>query len=198
LAQVDPDPLVQFDRWFQEACAAMPVNLANSMVLATAGANHQPSARIVLLKEYSAQGFIFYSNYQSRKGREIAENPHVALLFWWEALERQVRIEGKIKKLSAEKSTEYFHTRPRGAQIAALISQQSQPLPDLAAFQNHYQQRCQQYAEETTIPRPEHWGGYLVLPEHFEFWQGRENRLHDRFQYNKNPNGQWAITRLFP
>lgn len=175
----------------------MPANLANSMVLATASADQQPAARIVLLKEYNPDGFIFYSNYQSRKGREMKENPRVALLFWWEALERQVRIEGKAKKISTEKSTEYFHTRPRAAQIAALASQQSQPLPDLVEFQNHYQRLCQQYAEPAPIPRPAHWGGYLVEPESFEFWQGRESRLHDRFQYYKDHHS-WTITRLFP
>ena len=176
----------------------MPVNLVNSMVLATVSADYQPSARIVLLKEYNTDGFIFYSNYHSRKGQEIARNPQAALLFWWEALERQVRIEGKVQKLSAEKSTEYFHTRPRAAQIAALASRQSQPLLDLAEFQNNYQSLSQQYAEEPSIPRPEHWGGYLVEPEYFEFWQGRESRLHDRFQYRKNPSNHWTITRLFP
>lgn len=177
----------------------MPVNLVNSMVLATASLTHHPSARIVLLKEYTAEGFIFYTNYQSRKGQEIAENPQVSLLFWWEALERQVRIEGKVVKITAEKSAEYFRTRPRGSQIAAVLSHQSQNLTDLAEFQHHYQKLCRQYASaESVIPYPPHWGGYLVKPHRYEYWQGRENRLHDRFQYNLDSSGRWVISRLFP
>jgi pyridoxamine 5'-phosphate oxidase len=198
LDQVSSDPFDQFDIWFRQASLDMPHQLVNSMVLATAS-NNIPSARIVLLKEYSPQGFIFYTNYLSRKGHEIAENPNVSLLFWWEAHERQVRIEGTAEKVTHHQSESYFHTRPKFSQIAAVVSQQSQPVEDWEGFQNQYQKLTEQYASaEISVPRPENWGGYLVKPKLFEFWQGRENRLHDRFLFKQNKNGNWKISRLYP
>jgi len=199
LLQVDPDPFVQFDQWFHQAGEAMPADMVNSMVLATVSPDRQPSARVVLLKEYSPAGFVFYTNYSSRKGNDIAHNPAVSLLFWWEALERQVRIEGQAKKISAEQSERYFHTRPKSSQLATLVSKQSQVLTSREALQNQFDTVCQQYAgAELTIHRPDYWGGYIVQPERFEYWQGRENRLHDRFQYTRLPANHWQIVRLFP
>lgn len=199
LLQVDDNPFTQFEKWFQEACAVMPLHLSNAMTLATLSKDLQPSARVVLLKEFNTDGFVFYTNYLSKKGREIIENPKVALLFWWEALERQVRIEGIAKKIDAEHSDFYFASRPKTSQIAATISQQSQELVNVEFLQTTYESVAKQYTDaETQVPRPEHWGGYVVIPRAFEYWQGRENRLHDRFQYNLLPSGKWKITRLFP
>lgn len=199
LLKVDPDPFQQFDQWFREACTAIPASLANGMVLATVSADNKPSTRIVLLKEYDSHGFVFYTNYHSQKGLEIAHNSAVSLLFWWEALERQVRIEGRARKISGQQSEQYFHSRPKNSQIAAVVSQQSQPLQQVEDLQNQFQQLCALYASaETIVPHPAHWGGYLVEPEKFEFWQGRENRLHDRFQYTRTAENQWQIGRLFP
>jgi pyridoxamine 5'-phosphate oxidase len=196
---VDENPFVQFDIWFQEACQIMPAKLVNAMTLSTVSSNNHPSSRIVLLKEYTAEGFIFYTNYQSRKGIEIEQNPSVSLLFWWEALERQVRIEGEVQKLSEEQSQYYFQTRPKSSQIAALISRQSQPLENFEQFQEEFKRLSSEYADaEKIIHRPTHWGGYLVQPQRFEYWQGRESRLHDRFEYQRLKSNQWKISRLFP
>lgn len=196
---VDANPFIQFGLWFRDACEAMPGKLVNTMSLATVSADNKPSSRIVLLKEYNEHGFIFYTNYQSQKGLNIADNPQVSLLFWWEALERQVRIEGRAEKINVQDSDHYFHTRPKASQIASRISQQSQPLDHVETLQKEYEKTLMQYsAMEAQVPRPTHWGGYIVKPERFEYWQGRENRLHDRFQYNLNAPGQWLISRLFP
>ncbi len=199
LIKVDADPFVQFDLWFKQACQEMPSSLVNSMVLATVSLGNKPSARVVLLKEYNSEGFIFYTNYQSRKGTDIAANPNVSLLFWWEILERQVRIEGTVEKIAVEKSSEYFQSRPKSSQLAALASHQSQPLTNIKDLENKFESLCAQYAAaELEIPKPDYWGGYIVKPESWEFWQGRENRLHDRFRYLKNSDGKWDITRLYP
>ena len=177
----------------------MSTELVNSMVLTTVSSSCKPSSRMVLLKEYSHSGFTFYTNYESRKGLEIAENPAVSLLFWWEALERQIRIEGTARKISATQSEEYFHSRPKTSQIAATVSRQSQPLPNAEDLQTHFKNLCAEFADaETIVPRPPHWGGYTVTPERFEFWQGRVNRLHDRFEYVRDSAGNWKITRLYP
>ncbi|MBS0352078.1 MAG: pyridoxamine 5'-phosphate oxidase [Proteobacteria bacterium] len=198
LDQVASDPFDQFDIWFNQACMDMPLKLVNSMVLATTS-NNFPSARVVLLKEYSPEGLVFYTNYLSRKGCEISENPNVSLLFWWEAHERQVRIEGIAEKISHERSEAYFHTRPKFSQIAAMASKQSKPLENLQDFQSDYQTLLEQYASaEISLPCPENWGGYLIKPKLFEFWQGRENRLHDRFQFKLDTDGNWKISRLYP
>ncbi len=199
LEKVDPDPFIQFDQWFNEANQAMPTNLVNSMALATVSSDHKPSIRMVLLKEYNSQGFIFYTNYQSQKGLDIANNPAVSLLFWWEPLERQIRIEGQTEKISAQQSEIYFHSRFKSSQIAACVSQQSEILSDVNQFYAHYQTLLAEYADENKIiPCPNHWGGYIVKPQRFEYWQGRENRLHDRFQYNLNIAEKWEVVRLFP
>lgn len=169
------------------------------MVLGTVSADCRPSTRIVLLKDYDHSGFTFYTNYDSRKGIEITHNPAVSLLFWWEALERQVRIEGVAQKISAAQSALYFHSRPKNSQLAALASQQSQPLHDLAELQTRYQHLCTQYARvDAIVPCPDYWGGYLVTPERLEYWQGGENRLHDRFQYTRQSSGKWDIIRQYP
>lgn len=197
--QVDPDPLVQFDAWFKQACEVMPTGIANAMTLATISPDNQPSARIVLLKEFNEHGFIFFTNYQSQKGQHISHNPKVCLLFWWECLERQVRIEGQASALSAELSDNYFQTRPKNSQVAAIASQQSQVLAHVEDLQLRYQNLLAEYASaDTLVPRPPQWGGYIVKPEKFEYWQGRENRLHDRFQYTLNAKHNWQINRLFP
>lgn len=176
----------------------MPAVLVNSMALATVSPQGQPSVRIVLLKEYDHHGFVFYTNYQSRKGEDIAHNPAVSLLFWWEALERQVRIEGIAEKIPAEQSEKYFHSRPKSSQLAALASRQSRPLARVEDLNLRYQQLVGEYAgAEEMPPHPDYWGGYIVKPDSFEFWQGRENRLHDRFQYNRSADA-WQISRLFP
>lgn len=199
LTEVDQDPFIQFDLWFKQATQEMPNSFVNAMVLSTLSSDHKPSSRMVLLKEYNVQGFIFYTNYQSRKGLEIASNPDVSLLFWWEPLERQVRIEGTVEKVITEKSSEYFHSRPKSSQLAALASRQSQPLADVRELENKYQSLCSEYAAaEVEIPKPDYWGGYLVKPQSWEFWQGRESRLHDRFRYSKDVNGRWDLTRLYP
>lgn len=177
----------------------MPVDLVNSMALATVSADHRPSVRMVLLKEYDHNGFIFYTNYDSRKGQDIAQNPAVSLLFWWDELERQVRIEGVTEKIDRVKSEEYFHSRSKSSQLAAIASQQSRPLTTAEELHSRYQQLCAQYAQaEEMPPHPDNWGGYRVKPDRFEFWQGRENRLHDRFQYTLLKDNLWQITRLFP
>jgi pyridoxamine 5'-phosphate oxidase len=177
----------------------MPAKLVNTMALATISADGKPSNRMVLLKEYSSFGFTFYTNYESQKGMEIAQNPAVSLLFWWETLERQIRIEGVAQKISAQQSDEYFYSRAKTSQIAAVVSQQSQPLKSGEELQTEFKKLCAEYADaEAIVPRPPHWGGYIVIPQRFEFWQGRENRLHDRFQYTRSESDSWQITRLFP
>lgn len=199
LTSVADNPWLQFANWLHEAEQALPDCFFNAMTLATVSADHKPSARMVLLKEYSEDGLVFYTNYQSHKGEDIAANPQVALLFWWEALDRQIRIEGTAEKISVEKSTEYFHSRSKHSQIAACISNQSQPIVDKQVLLDTYQAMCRQYdPSSAVIPKPAHWGGYLVKPESFEFWQGGEHRLHDRFLYQRQTMGEWQITRLSP
>ncbi len=196
--QVEDNPFAQFEKWFQEACAAMPLHLVNAMTLATVSTDREPTARIVLLKEFNEDGFVFYTNYLSKKSQDIAENSSVALLFWWETLEGEL-IKGAAKKISTQHSDHYFASRPKTSQIAATISQQSQELPNVEFLQTAYEAAAKQYPNaETQVPRPEHWGGYVVIPHTFEYWQGRENRFHDRFQYTLLPSSKWKITRLFP
>jgi len=186
-------PLAQFAKWFEQALAAN-VPEANAMVLATAGADGYPSARVVLLKGYDEQGFVFYTNYTSRKGRELAENPRASLLFFWQTLERQVRIEGRVEQVAASESDAYYHSRPLASRIGAWASPQSQPVSrdELHAREAEFAARYGQ-----TPPRPEHWGGYRLRPERVEFWQGRPSRLHDRLCY-EHQGDSWQITRLAP
>jgi pyridoxamine 5'-phosphate oxidase len=197
-AHVADDPLDQFRAWFDEALDA-EVEEPNAMTLATAGADGTPSARIVLLKGLDARGFQFYSNYESRKGTELSENPHAALVFWWAPLERQVRVEGRVDRLPDDESTEYFHSRPRGSQLGAWASPQSQVVTDRTELEEHLAAAKAEYSDEDEIPRPPHWGGYAVRPTQIEFWQGRPNRLHDRLRYRRpNTDADWTLDRLAP
>ena len=195
-SDVRPDPIEQFGVWFDEARAAN-VPEPNAMTLATVGAGGAPSARIVLLKGFDARGFTFHTNYQSRKGEELAGNPRAALCFFWQPLERQVRIEGVVERTSPEESEAYFRTRPVDAQIGAWVSQQSKPIASRAQLQSLLQQLKQRFGDGP-VPRPEHWGGLRVVPSAVEFWQGRPSRLHDRILYTRQSDGAWTRQRLSP
>ncbi len=197
LSQTPADPFTLFDRWFK-AAVEQKITEPNAMILATADQSGFPSARVVLLKEYDRQGFIFYTNYQSRKGQELAENPACCLVFNWLDLHQQIRIEGHAEPLPASESTAYFQSRPKGSQIGAWTSPQSEEIKDRATLEERYQSLTQQYKDETLLPRPEHWGGYLIKPRYIEFWQGRESRLHDRIFYRLNTERTWEKGILAP
>jgi pyridoxamine 5'-phosphate oxidase len=192
---VDRSAIVQFHRWFDEAVRAQ-VPMVNAMTLATASAQGQPSARMVLLKGLDERGFAFYTDYDSRKGQELATNPRAALLFYWIELEREVRIEGTIEKTSAAESDAYFASRPLGSRLAALVSRQSSIVADRHTLEDGYAQMAERHGEAP--PRPAAWGGYRVMPNAVEFWQGRPNRLHDRLLYTRSADGTWEIVRLAP
>jgi pyridoxamine 5'-phosphate oxidase len=194
-AQVASDPLLQFDAWWQEAIRSEILEV-NAMTLATADVSGQPSARTVLLKEYNKDGFVFFTNYQSDKARDMAAVPKVSLLFFWKELERQVRIEGTAEKIPESASDAYYHSRPEGSRIGAWASPQSQVIASRAIIE-HNVQHYQQEFQGKTINRPPHWGGYCVKPERMEFWQGRPSRLHDRIRYRRE-HDQWIIERLAP
>ena len=193
---VDPNPLKQFEQWFQEATEAEPV-LPEAVSLATATREGRLSSRMVLLKDFDETGFVFYSNYESRKGLELAENPNAALVFYWRQLERQICITGTVSKVSREESEAYFRTRPRGSQIGALTSSQSQVVASREVLENRFQQLMAEY-EGGEIPLPSYWGGYRLSPVTIEFWQGRSDRLHDRFLYQRQSGGPWQLERLSP
>jgi pyridoxamine 5'-phosphate oxidase len=193
---VDINPLTQFETWWQHAIESK-LEEPNAMTLATCGASGKPSARIVLLKEINENGFVFFTNYQSRKGKEIDENPFVSLLFFWKELERQVEITGKIKKTSAEESDEYFLQRPRESRIGAWSSLQSKVIENREFLQANVSKYTSQFGIHN-IPRPDFWGGYIVEPNSIEFWQGRPGRLHDRLHYILTENNLWNIERLAP
>ena len=215
---LNQDPFAQFESWFTEACGDKsqsrwrkigvalhklwsaicnhrPADI-NAMTLATTDKNGKPSSRTVLLKSVDERGFIFYTNYESRKGRELSENPYAALTFFWSELERQVCVAGTVVKLSAVESEKYFKSRPRGSQIGAWVSKQSAPVPGRKALEISWREMEQKFPGE--VPLPPNWGGYLLKPERIEFWQGRPSRLHDRFQYSRQPDGSWKIERLAP
>ncbi len=190
------DPFRQFEKWFQEAEAAKLAE-PNAMTLATASPDGRPSARTVLLKGLDGRGFVFYSNYESRKGRELALNARVALVFPWIALERQVLIEGTVTTVAREESAAYFHSRPRASQLGAWVAQQSSVIPGRATLEEAMKALEKKHAG-AEIPLPPNWGGYRVAPETIEFWQGRRSRLHDRLRYRRDKEGSWLVERLSP
>lgn len=194
---VNSNPIQQFKLWFDQAVAADIIE-PNAMTLATATLDGKPTARIVLLKGFDSRGFVFFTNYQSLKGQQAIVNPQAALVFFWDRLERQVRIEGKITKVSPEESDNYFHSRPLGSQIGAWSSAQSQVIPNREFLQAKQKEIAVKYQDQEKIARPEHWGGFRVMPEIIEFWQGRPNRLHDRLSYRLQMNNSWSIQRLSP
>lgn len=194
-ALVKPDPYLQFGHWFDAAVQA-GLDEPNAMTLATAGSDGRPSARIVLMKEFSAAGFVFYSNYRSKKGEHLAVNNHAALLFFWGAIERQVRIEGSVSKISRQQSESYFQSRPRGAQLSAAASEQSTVIAGRSVLERRHAELDAAFAQ-TPVRCPGEWGGYLVSADYFEFWQGRENRLHDRIAYQRE-GVSWRVERLSP
>lgn len=192
---IDKNPIEQFKKWFNHA-VNMEVYEVNAMTIATASLVGLPSARIVLLKEVDDKGFVFYTNYEGRKGRELEQNPHAALLFFWKELEQQIRIEGSVEKVDGKDSDTYFDSRPLESKISAIISKQSNGVQNRAILEEKYV-NCLKENYDKEIKRPKHWGGYRVIPERIELWQGRTNRLHDRIQYSKMNNG-WSIERLEP
>ena len=192
---VADDPIVQFTRWFEEALKA-EVNEPNAMSVATVGADGRPTSRIVLVKQFDERGFTWYTNYASQKGKQLESKPFAALLFFWSELERQVRIEGRVERTSAEESDKYFNSRPLKSRLSAIASEQSEPIANRAALEQHYEEVAQQYGEAP--PRPQHWGGFRLVPERIEFWQGRRSRFHDRIVYTRQEDGSWARQRLQP
>jgi pyridoxamine 5'-phosphate oxidase len=195
-ADAAPDPVAQFRAWFEDALAA-DLHEPNAMTLATAAPDGKPSARVVLLKGFDERGFVFYTNYGGRKGGEIGRNPRAALVFYWGELERQVRIEGRVGCVSERESDAYFASRPRGSRLGAWASEQSRPVESREVLESRLAALEREY-EGQNIPRPPFWGGYRVEPEAVEFWQGRENRLHDRIVYRRTGGGGWEIERLQP
>ena len=195
-SDVLPDPVAQFERWFADAQQAQ-IHEPNAMHLATVSADGRPTARIVLLKGIEDGGFLFYTNYRSQKGQQLQQQPYAALTFFWPELERQVRIEGAVSQLSDERSTAYFHSRPRGSQLGAWVSPQSEVIADRTVLEQRQRELAEQYADQS-IPRPPHWGGFALQPHRLEFWQGRPSRLHDRLRYQRQEENSWTIERLAP
>jgi pyridoxamine 5'-phosphate oxidase len=196
-ATVDRDPIKQFAVWYDAAVAAgLPE--PEAMTLSTATPDGRPSARIVLLRGFDARGFCFFTNYESRKGRELVANPYAALTFHWTEHERQVRIEGRVEKTTAAESDAYFTSRPPASRIGAWSSPQSEVLADRAALEDLFATFTSENPDDTAIPRPEHWGGYRIVPEQIEFWQGRRSRLHDRLRFRRDGSSVWIVERLAP
>ena len=190
------DPIQLFTIWFDEALKSQLID-ANAMTLATASAKGEPSARIVLLKGADEDGFVFYTNYGSNKGRDLSENARASLLFFWAELERQVRINGSVTKTTAAESDQYFQSRPKESQIGAATSHQSRPVSNRSDLEQRYAEFAAKY-KDSLVPRPSNWGGYRVKPDTIEFWQGRKSRLHDRLLYTRQPDGSWSRSRLEP
>ncbi len=192
--QIHPDPFQQFQKWFEEAQKS-GIEEVNAMALATVSDQGFPSSRMVLLKEVNPLGFVFFTNYESRKGKHLAKNPNAAILFFWKEMERQIRIEGNVRKIDAAESDIYFESRPIESRISAIISPQSQKIDQRESIEELRKDFIQ---SNSPAKRPEHWGGYVLIPEYFEFWQGRECRLHDRMVYCRNLEKGWKIKRLAP
>lgn len=190
------DPIKQFEKWFKEAKDSGIVE-PNAMTLSTVSKEGIPSSRVVLLKELDEDGFVFYTNYQSAKGKEMAQNPNVSLVFLWKEVERQVRISGKVEKISRERSNRYFNTRPKSSRIGAYVSPQSEVIESREILENRQAHFEEKFKDEDTFEAPEHWGGYKIIPSKIEFWQGRPSRLHDRLRFTKQ-GGSWLIERLAP
>lgn len=195
--ELDPNPYQQFRIWFQQALDEK-VDLPDAMTLATVDASGRPSARVVGLRGFDDRGFAFYTNFNSQKAREIAVNPQVSLVFHWPEQGRQVRVNGMATRMSDEESSEYFHTRDRESQLSAWASIQSQPTANRQTLEDRFREAAERFPEGDVIPLPEFWGGYRVVPDCVEFWQGREHRMHDRFRYTLQPDGFWLVERLFP
>ncbi len=191
----DPDPIAQFQRWFQQAKEAKAAE-PNAMTLATCTPDAYPSARMVLLKGVDARGFVFFTDYRSRKGQELVDNPHAALCFWWHELERQVRIVGAVQRIARSESAEYFASRPHGARVGAWVSHQSQVIASRDVLEEGVEAMTEKF-RTGDVPLPDHWGGFRVIPDEVEFWQGRESRLHDRIVYVRD-GGRWVRRRLSP
>ncbi len=192
---VESDPISQFARWYERALEKVKP-LPDAVALATASPGGHPSLRMVLLKGFDAHGFVFYTNYRSRKGRELVRNARASLLFYWGDLQRQVRVDGRVTKITARESDEYFATRPRGSQLSAWASAQSVKVASRAALESRFTAFARKYPG--AVPRPPHWGGYRLAPDAVEFWQSRDDRLHDRILYRRTPRGRWGIERLAP
>jgi pyridoxamine 5'-phosphate oxidase len=192
----DGDPIRQFEKWWKEAVESR-IDEVNAMTLATASSDGLPSARIVLLKDFSEKGFVFFTNYESYKGRQLAENPKACLIFFWKELERQVRVTGLVIKVNEKESDEYFHSRPEASRIGTWVSPQSRVIESREWIDEKFNSLVKQM-EGTDIQRPPYWGGYIVKPVEIEFWQGRPSRLHDRIQYSLEESGKWKIERLAP
>lgn len=193
---LDDDPIIQFETWFRHACETVPLD-PNAVFLSTVDSKMRPSSRTVLLKSFDEGGFVFFTNYESRKAEQIAQNPNVSLLFFWSADARQVKIRGKAEKIPTSESLAYFLSRPRGSQIGAWVSAQSSVISSRSLLEAKFQEIKQKFKNKA-VPLPSFWGGYRVVPDQIEFWQGRRNRLHDRFQYTKQDDGRWEIARLAP
>jgi pyridoxamine 5'-phosphate oxidase len=196
LDNLNPDPILQFGRWLKQACEAK-LPEPNAMDVATVSSTGAPSLRVVLLKYFDREGFVFFTNYDSRKAQQIAENPQVALLFLWAELGRQVTIEGRAERISTAASVKYFATRPRGSQLGAWCSQQSSVISSRQMLQMKLAEMARKFANRE-VPLPSFWGGYRVVPQRIEFWKGQENRLHDRFLYARQADNTWTIVRLAP
>ncbi|MEV0735273.1 pyridoxamine 5'-phosphate oxidase [Streptomyces sp. NPDC050549] len=191
-------PMAQFGRWFEEAVVQELVYEPNAMVVSTADPEGRPSSRTVLLKDYDDQGFVFYTNYESRKARELAANPYVSLLFPWHPMARQVLVTGTARRTGRDETAAYFRTRPHGSQLGAWASAQSSVIASRTELESSYAELAARYPEGERVPVPPHWGGFRIAPQTVEFWQGRENRLHDRLRYTAQQDGSWRVERLSP